>query len=76
MNAGRGTCCRALFFALVLANDFYEHAVVEGRYRATRRMADFVRAGASGERGDSALTVFRRSGFATLDKIRIMTKRA
>ena len=51
-------------------------AVVEVRYRATRRRADYGRAGVSGERGDSALTGFRRSGFATLDKIRIMAKRA
>ena len=60
-----------------IAPHYYaEHAVVEVRYRATRRMADYGRAGVSGERGDSALTVVRRSGFATLDKIRIMAKRA
>ena len=36
----------------------------------------YGRAGTSGERVDSALTGSRRSGFATLDKMRIMAKRA
>ena len=43
-------------------------------YHASRNLASFGRQARPGEHGDSGLTAYRRSEFATLDKIRLRYK--
>ena len=43
-------------------------------YHARVNLASFGRQARPGERGDSGLTAYRRSEFATLDKIRLRYK--